>query len=503
LPGNGDGTFRPVVTYDSGGDEARSVAIADVNGDGRPDLVVANWCDSTACATSSIGVLLGNGNGTFQTAVDYSWGAPLADSVVVADVNGDGKPDLLVANEFDMSGVSGRVAVLLGNGNGTFQTAVIYESGGYEADSVAVGDVNGDGKPDLLVANQCINSQKCSGEVSVLLGNGDGTFQAPLPYPSGGSEAYSITLADVNGDGRPDLLVANRVVSVLWNATAPNLTKTVVNTSGSPSFVGQPVTFTAAVTATLGVPNGETITFHDGATVIGTATTGNGFAKLNTSTLKVGTHTIEAVYPGDAAFTPSSGTVKQTVEKHPTTTSLSSSLNPSIYGQKVTWTATVTSSGPIAPTGRVTFTWSGHTIGSAILNASGVATLTKSNLNADAFPLMAVYSGDAANVGSTSAILNQVVTQATSTATLTSSPNPSTQGQAVAFTAKIISPTVTPTGPVTFTAGKTVLGTAQLSRGKAILTIASLPLGPTKVTVTYYGDSNIATSSASVIQTVQ
>jgi hypothetical protein len=182
-------------------------------------------------------------------------------------------------------------------------------------------------------------------------------------------------------------------------------------------------------------------------------------------------------------------------------TTLTSSLNPSIYGQKVIWTATVVTSGPV--TGKVKFTWDGNTIGTATLIASGVATLTKSNLNADTFPLTAVYSGDANNLGSTSAVVNQVVTQTTSAASITSSPNPSTQGQAVTFTATITSPTVKPTGPVTFTAGKTVLGTAQLSNGHAKLTISSLPVGSTKVTATYYGDSDIAKSSVSVTQTVQ
>jgi hypothetical protein len=184
-------------------------------------------------------------------------------------------------------------------------------------------------------------------------------------------------------------------------------------------------------------------------------------------------------------------------------TTLASSLNPSIYGQKVTWTATVTTSGSVMPTGTIKFTWSGHTIGSATLNSNGVATLTRSNLIAATYPLTAVYVGDAANLGSTSAVLNQVVLETTSKARLTSSPNPSTQGQAVTFTATISSPTVIPTGPVTFTAGTTVLGTAQLAGGKAKLVISDLPVGSTKVTVKYNGDSNIAKSSASVIQAVE
>lgn len=186
-------------------------------------------------------------------------------------------------------------------------------------------------------------------------------------------------------------------------------------------------------------------------------------------------------------------------------TRLTSSLNPSAYGQKVTFTSTVTASGSLPPTGIVSFTWGGglYTIGTATLNSSGVATLIKSNLAAGTYSLNAVYKGDANNLSSWSPVLNQLVLQTTTSATLTSSPNPSTQGEAVTFTATISSPTVIPTGPVTFTSGKTVLGTAQLSGGKAKLTISALVVGSTKVTATYDGNSNIAKSSASVTQTVR
>lgn len=159
--------------------------------------------------------------------------------------------------------------------------------------------------------------------------------------------------------------------------------------------------------------------------------------------------------------------------------------------------------GSVPPTGTVNFAWDGYSIGAATLNASGVATLTKSNLNVYTYPLTAVYSGDANNAGSTSAVLNQVVKEATSSAALSSSLNPSTQGQAVTFTATISSPTVVPTGPVTFTAGTTALGTAQLSGGKATFSTSTLAVGSTTVKATYNGDSNIAESSASVTQSVQ
>jgi hypothetical protein len=147
--------------------------------------------------------------------------------------------------------------------------------------------------------------------------------------------------------------------------------------------------------------------------------------------------------------------------------------------------------------------WNGQASDAASLNANGVATVTRTLQNANTYALTAVYGGDASNASSTSAVLNQVIQQATSAAKLTSSPNPSTPGQAVTFTAGITSPTAEPTGPIIFSVGKTVLGTAQLNGQKATFTTSTLPIGSTTVTATYSGDSNIAGSSASVTQAVQ
>jgi Bacterial Ig-like domain (group 3) len=312
---------------------------------------------------------------------------------------------------------------------------------------------------------------------------------------------YSIT-AKYSGDGNNTGSTSSTLSQVIIASTTTTLVSSL-----NPSFVGQALTFSATVSSTAGAPpNGETITFKNGSSVLGTAPLSGGIASLTTSSLPAGIYPITASYAGDANFSASiSPGLRQVVNsttKSATTTTLASSLNPSIYGQSITWTATVTTSGSVPPSGKVTFTW-GRNIGTTTLNSSGVATLTKSNLNADLYPLTAVYAGDASNLGSTSPVLNQIVTQAASSATLTSSPNPSTLGQAVTFTATITSPTVKPAGPVTFTAGKTVLGTAQLSGGKAKFTTSTLAAGSTKVTATYYGDSNIAKSSASVTQTVQ
>lgn len=217
LLGNGDGTFQPAVNYASGGLFAQSAAVADVNGDGKPDIIAVN-CGVLSrpgiCRPlpNPVGVLLGNRDGTFQPVVTYDAGVLEPQGVAVADVNGDGKPDIVVTSTCaDNTCTSGSLGVLLGNGDGSFQPAVTYGSGGLEATSVAVADVNGDGKPDIVLSNagSSGNFLTSGGIVSVLLGNGDGTFQTAVTYGSGANEAGSLVVADVNGDGKPDVVVPN------------------------------------------------------------------------------------------------------------------------------------------------------------------------------------------------------------------------------------------------------------------------------------------------------
>jgi hypothetical protein len=228
--------------------------------------------------------------------------------------------DLVVANYFYNT-----VSVLLGNGDGTFQPAVPYSTRQYGyVWTVAVADMNGDGKPDLLAASTWHRDNGDSfGGVSVLRGNGDGTFQPANAYSTGNGEGMGVAAADVNGDGTPDLLVANLGSTYPWNSSVGvllNLTTftstTSVTSSPNPSQVSQPVTLTAKVTSGGSIPNGSTVTFYIGRiTKIGTGTTVDGVATLVTSFSKAGTYTVRASFAGKGDMKGSSGTVKQVVEK--------------------------------------------------------------------------------------------------------------------------------------------------------------------------------------------
>ena len=569
LVGNGDGTFRLSSMNWSSGFLPAAVAVGDVNGDGKPDMLVANTCfeqstcdeNTCTCPTGSVAVfladgyvggpgfhdgevlksgspwtraiatgdinrdgnldvvvandgavsvLLGSGQGSFQSPVVHNMAGLYLASVALADVNGDGKLDLLLAN-----GYPGSVSVLLGNGDGTFRSPWLYSLGG-GASSLAVGDLNGDHKPDLVIAT--------GSGIAVLLGNGNGTFQSPATFGSRSDWSYAVAIGDVNGDGKPDLVTANEYSSLISGNSAVGIlinnsgatTSTVLTSSLNPSFVGQPITFTATTWSVAGFPaDGEVITFKNGSSVLGTATLKGAKASLTTSSLPVGSFNITASYAGDKKFAASDSSplsqVVRSTTKSLTSTLLASSLNPSIYGQNVTWAAKVTGASSHLPTGSVVFRWShdgqNYNIGTATLNASGVAMLSTSNLNTNPFgvpyPVVAAYLGDASNLASTSTVLEQDVLQTKTTASVTSSTNPSKLGQAVTFTAKITSPTVVVTGPVTFSIGYTNLGAAQLRGGIAKFTTSALPEGANRVKVTYYGNSNIAKSSAVVLQIVQ
>jgi FG-GAP-like repeat/PASTA domain len=194
-------TFAAPKTYAAGKDPD-SPAIADLNGDGRPDLAVTN--------ARSVSVLLNRGDGSFEAKHDYATRRE-PDSLAIADLNGDGSPDVatrVVGEHYYWQQGHGTLAVLLNKGDGTFKRRSYTTGSERDPDgaNVVVSDLNGDGRPDLATA---------VGRISVLVNRGDGSFQAKVEYPSPGGPLAS---ADLNGDDKPDLVTTgSRSLHVLIN----------------------------------------------------------------------------------------------------------------------------------------------------------------------------------------------------------------------------------------------------------------------------------------------
>jgi hypothetical protein len=526
LLGNGDGTFQAPTSFSSGEYDAMSIAIADVNGDGHLDLIVVNLCQSaSSCGEpSGVSVLLGKGDGSFKEPVSYSSGVFPSYSVAVGDLNGDGHPDLVVAGADDRG--DGTASVLLGNGDGTFQAAIGYSSGFYTTPyGIVIRDVNNDGYPDLVMTDGGGCYRSCGGLVSFLLGNGDGTFQTAVSYPSGafksGGGGNLMAVADVNGDGTPDLVVANQcgnewfsceigTVSVLLNNSGAPLTTTSLVSSLNPVNLKQVVTYTATVTSQAGGTVNGAVTFSDSFSTVATVVTlVNNRASYSTSYPsypkgEIGAHLITATYPGSLHNAlGSQSTLTEYVRGAVSKTAVTTSGSPSFIAQPVTFTATVTSTSGAIPDGELVTFYNGSKLMASVPLAGGKAAYTTSLLSAVKHVIKAAYLGDTKFEPSSGTVV-QVVERYPTTTTLSSRPNPSIFGQAVTLTATVSSAAPGgPTGTVTFKNGTTTLGGAKLIAGKATLTTKSLPVGTLTITANYNGDAYSAKSSGTTTQTVQ
>jgi hypothetical protein len=408
LHGNGDGTFAalatPTKTLAGASSEAlqirnmpdaphlsgmvqAAVVTADLDGDGYGDVIIAydntsaDHAHPTAAAANAIYIWYGKADGTYAAPVVMTPSRNFY-QVVVADVNGDGRPDLVMSDGYLVS--------LQNNLGGRAFAAEQHFLAGMGINSISAGDVNKDGRTDLVIAN-------------------GGTV---ISNPASGQAATAST--EVNTGGITVLLNQLKLVPT-----------TVVLTITSPLTItfGQAVDGSAQVTASDGsLPTG-TITFYDGATNICTipvapsascpASAGANFA--------VGTHVLTAVYSGDTTHlgsvsAPVTITVLPVAEptKAQTATMLTSNLDPATSGQSVTFTANVvaTSSSIVVPTGVVTFLDGGTVLGTKALVGSGVASFSTSALSVGVHAITASYGGDTNSMASVSAGLTETVNSA-------------------------------------------------------------------------------------------
>ena len=355
---------------------------------------------------------------------------------------------------------------------------------------------------------------------ATVTGNG-GIPTGQMIFNDGGTVLGTVALnaSGIASLSTASLSVGQHLITAAYQGDAndgtasANLTETIqqatpsiaVSSSLNPSTVGVSVVFNAALSAAVSSPTGS-VTFMDGGTAIGNVgLAANGTAAFSTANLALGQHSITAAYSGDgndagatsAAFT-------QTVQEN-TTTTLISGTNPSIGGTPVTLTATVAGVSHGNVTGTVTFKNGATVLGTANLNAFGVAAFTTTVLPVGADSITAVYGGDTLDAASVSAPLTQTVQSAATTTALASSANPSLFGANVVFTATVSGNGDTPTGTVTFLDGSSTLAIEAVnSNGVAVYSTAALGAGIHPITASYSGDGdNTKSTSAVLSQQVQ
>jgi hypothetical protein len=417
--GDGKGNFTVQTGWTTKINNLSSLAVADFNGDGILDLAVTNTFNQFFDGTVTI--LLGNGDGTFTAASAFPLpDGPrsedqLATSIAVGDFNGDGIPD--IAATIAVTGTVSPVTVMLGNGDGTFTAAASPEVAGI-ALSVVAADLNGDGFLDLAVLS--------STELTVLLGNGKGAFtstttSSPVSY-GGPYSTSALAVSDFTGDGIPDLAVGgDNAVFVL-----PGV--------GDGTFLA-PLTVASdyATYFAVGDFNGDgapDVAFEDsydyGDEITGSVTTAITSALnppvVSSFTLQPGgsgVHQVKAFYSGDPDHRDVYSMLSLATPIGTPVVTISSPVSSVAYGASVTFTVTVTGPG-FQPTGTVTLYDGGTPLGDSCTLASGVATCPVNTLVPGTFSITAWYSGDKNYNPGISTGVKVTVTKATATVTATS-----------------------------------------------------------------------------------
>jgi hypothetical protein len=426
-------------------------AVGDFNKDGKLDLVYND--------ISGLQILLGNGDGTFRGGRILPAGGALA----VADFDGDGNLDIVAAGADQFTPGSGQFTVFFGNGDGTFQPGLVFPLSLKFLDQIVVADMDGDGRPDLLMTDE--------NQIIVVHYVGGRSFGPEVHYSAGATSQFAVR--DLNHDGLPDLVVANGNVSVLLSHADKSAPTGSFTISSEPSAFGQPFT----VTLTLNSPTaaGSVIFSADGSPIAnvpvsaGVAT----FTLPDSSALALGLHAFEAFYSGDTNFTPAVFPLQHKVVPviHPTTVTLTASPVTVLLSQTVHFAVTVTSAGP-TPRGIVAIHDGSVNIGSVTLDPStGKGIFDTALLSAGTHAVTAVYQGDSNSAPGTSFPVSVVVNGISTSTALTSLPAAPQAGSTFALTATVSSPSGNPFGQVSFFDGTTLLGTRALdSSSVAVLT---------------------------------
>jgi hypothetical protein len=506
--GQADGSFRLVTTPLRLAQFSGLFNVGDVNRDGKPDLIL-NYRDHFE-------VWFGNGDGTFTYASSTNIQNVVNDVVaVIADLDGDGNGDMVMAPDFNPGSPMGPLAIFYGNGDGTFQQPV-YLPVSHRFSQVTAVDVNRDNKLDLVMTD--------GAGIAVMMNLGARKFDSEVDYIAGRSVSI-VNVVDVNGDGYPDIVVANTdgtTVTILLNqpnGTPPGGTTVTGNLSvqPEPSFAGQPFTITLSVagqTSGAPVPTGSVGFSIDGAFVADTQLVNGATSYTYSANLIPIPHTVTAAYNGDSNYGPRSFAVTHVVQPptYSTQTILTAAPSTLLASQTVRLKATVGSS-PAVSAGVVTFLDGGNAIGSAPINSSQTAYFDTALLAPGAHSLSAKFEGymqygfniTTAYVAaifspSTSAAATVTVNANQTSVGITASANSATAGTVVTFTAQVASNAGGPFGGVSFFDGNVLLGTISLTaNGSTTYSTASLGIGSHSISAAFNANGPYAGSTSSSV----
>ena len=495
LLGNGDGTFTATPDNPATGSEPVAIGVGDFNGDGNLDLAVVNGGSST------ITVELGNGDGTFTPSPLSAQTGTQPRSLVIGDFNGDGILDLAMLTNY-----SGSIGLLIGNGDGSFAPANPISLSSTNYSNILVGgDFNQDGRFDLALIEGSADSSQ------TFLGNGDGTFTAAPATSTSLMNAANAAVADLNGDGIPDLVETNSYQGgVLFGNGDGTFAAPVTLSAGSGPSIIAVSDFDGNGTEDLAI----TSSYNNNVTIL-VSQLSHTVTAVATSIAPVGTgaHSVQATYPGNTSYKASvSPAVSLQAQPPAPKVTVSPSSSAITTAQSLTVSITVAGlGGQPGPTGTITLSSGTYTSAVTPL-VSGAATITvpAGSLAIGTDTLTVAYTPDASsasNYGSATGSASVAVSQpiGTSAATITATPSASTitNLQSVTVNVTVSGAAGQPTGTVTLSGGSYTAWQA-LTSGAASFTIAAGALGSGSDTLTaaYSGDAAYATGSATTVVAV-